>query len=1121
MDERELNKLEEQAIKLAKELQLPQQNTKTTVFEKRIGPLLETPEAKTFMIRLMDTSFRSENSKRIAAYVYKIIIENSASSKIFNLFEKQLIALFKLIGRHVPGLSIPLMLQQIKSVTRSILFFTGSKTFEKQAENRRREGVQLNVNLIGEALIGEAEAAERIEKYCQLLAAANINYISIKASTIYSQIKPVAFEYTVGVLAQKLSIIYDKVLEIEADTGEQKFVNLDMEEYRDLEITLAVFMKTLDIPKYKKLRAGIVLQAYLPDTYNAMQQLQQWALKRTENGGSPVKVRLVKGANLEMEKTEASLENWSLATYDNKLKVDANYKRILLELLNPDKVKSLHVGIASHNLFDLSFGLNLVKKNQLENLVDFEMLEGMANATVKTLISKNVNVLLYTPIVAPENYNSAIAYLVRRLDEGTQNENFLKEGYQLKVNDAKWQELQDSFSKSIAEITNLKLDKHRKQNRNTDKYIIQKTFQNSANTDWCIPENRNWIKKSMKIWKQPLQILGDNIPVEPQITTDYKKVHLEYWQGKTPWKYELANTTDYDVFLAKDSEWYTYDAATKASILRKAAVKIEECRRDLIAVAVEELGKTVTEVDVEVSEAVDFANYYAQSLLDIENKEHIAYHNKGVHLVLSPWNFPIAIPIGGVLASLAAGKRVILKPSLNATACAYLISKTLWESGVPTDAFAFLPTEEQTLDKYLKDEHVFDAVILTGATDTAQLLLKRNPKLKLFAETGGKNATFVSALSDREQAIKNVVQSAFGNSGQKCSATSLLLLEKEVFEDEHFKQLLKDAVESKVLGNPKNLETEIGPLAVKVNTRIKEVLKETPEEKWLLKPRVISDFMMSPGIIWDVNQKDKAFQTELFGPILSVVKVDDISHGISIVNSLKYGLTSGIESLDNDEVTHWTNSIKSGNIYANRTTTGAIVQRQPFGGMKASSFGFGMKAGGANYLLQFLTIIEPLWDIEHIRKDYLKSYEEYFSQKTDVSNIRGQHNYSLYRKPKRIILLIDHTILESQLNSMNLIAEILSIPMEVFAIDNVKISNKVNEISSWNCLSDYLKEDYCIRSLNYDSLPTSFIQRCHELNYHIYGNPISKYGRIEFLNYLTEQSLSINYHRYGNLMGNV
>ena len=1094
----------EDHLTLAESIVKSNENEPKSAFSDRMGSILKYPESKHFLIKMMDVAFRSKNYSKISNYTIDLFRKDRSADSLFTSFEKSLIFLYKKVGYLLPNISIPAMLAQIQSVTAPILFFVGDNKFKRHSKSRKEEGVVLNVNLIGEALLGEEEAAQRIENYKNLLNQPEVDYISIKLSTIFSQISSLAHEYTVEKCVEKLSIIYDEILKIKEETGVTKFVNLDMEEYRDLGITIDAFKKTLSIERFKDLRMGIVLQAYLPDSYDALKDLTQWAQNRTKNGGAPIKIRIVKGANLEMEKTEASLEDWPIAPFESKVESDANFKKMILFAFQQDHLPSVNIGIASHNIFDLSFGLQLVNDHGFDKWVDFEMLEGMANEVVDELLSKKASVLLYTPIVKTENYNSAIAYLVRRLDEGSQDGNFLKEGHGLKVSSEKWSSLREAHLESVNLIENLNSSPKRVQNRAKQEIDIQSTFHNVANTDWVLEANREWIKGHIKNWKNPTQIVGDTIKVVTEgPEKDRKTITQVGWNGTLPFKYELADEEDYKIFLSNDESWEKLKCDQRAIMLAKAAVEMEKERGNLICAAVCELGKTVKEVDVEVSEAIDFANYYAQSIRDLKENYDIGIKCGGVNLVLSPWNFPIAIPIGGVLASLAAGKRVILKPSTNASACAYLISQCLWKAGIPKSAFAFLPAEESTLDTFLSNGKTFDAVILTGGTDTAKFLLNRNPELNLYAETGGKNSTIVTSLSDRDQAIKNVVWSAFGNAGQKCSATSLLILEREVFHDSHFKQLLKDATESKVHGNPWNLETEIGPLAVKASDKLKKSISSTPKSQWLLEPKLEGDFLLSPGIKWGITKDDFEYNNELFGPILSVMKADSLNHAIKLANGVEYGLTTGLESLDKREVAHWKENIKAGNLYVNRSTTGAIVERQPFGGIKASCFGFGMKAGGCNYVLQLAQTVSK---VDDYKKSYQSGWNDHFSLEIDYSHIRGQHNKNRYVKPEKIILITDETIDQKDVEKVTYISELL----------NVKLIQK--DISSLNNLGPDLSHENVLRSLA-SSVPEDFKAECHNKAIHIYDRPVSDHGRIEFLNYLNEQSYSYNFHRYGNLLG--
>jgi RHH-type proline utilization regulon transcriptional repressor/proline dehydrogenase/delta 1-pyrroline-5-carboxylate dehydrogenase len=331
-------------------------------------------------------------------------------------------------------------------------------------------------------------------------------------------------------------------------------------------------------------------------------------------------------------------------------------------------------------------------------------------------------------------------------------------------------------------------------------------------------------------------------------------------------------------------------------------------------------------------------------------------------VVVSPWNFPLAIPCGGVAAALAAGNTVILKPASDTVLIAYLLCQAFWQAGVPATALQFAPCSGGTVGQRLVTHDDVDVVVLTGGTSTAAEMLAAKPTMNLLAETGGKNATIVTALSDRDQAIKNVLHSSFTHSGQKCSATSLLILECEVYHDDKFRRALCDAVESLHVGSAWDLPTRIGPLIRPPSGALETALKELETgEEWAVMPRLHIDDnpgLVSPGVKWGVQPGNFTHMTELFGPVLGVMEARDLDHAIELVNATGYGLTSGLESLDDREHEHWRERIRAGNLYINRPTTGAIVLRQPFGGLAKSNVGPGIKAGGPNYVVPLMCFVE-------------------------------------------------------------------------------------------------------------------------------------------------------------------
>jgi RHH-type transcriptional regulator, proline utilization regulon repressor / proline dehydrogenase / delta 1-pyrroline-5-carboxylate dehydrogenase len=382
----------------------------------------------------------------------------------------------------------------------------------------------------------------------------------------------------------------------------------------------------------------------------------------------------------------------------------------------------------------------------------------------------------------------------------------------------------------------------------------------------------------------------------------------------------------------------------------------EHRRADLVATMMHEGAKTIPQADPEVSEAIDFARYYANRVTDLTAVQGARFTPLGVIAVVPPWNFPVAIPAGGVLASLAAGNGVIFKPAPEVPRCAELIHETMVEAGIPPGLVQFMRLPDDDVGRHLITHPRIGAVILTGSYDTADLFKSWKPDLRLFAETSGKNSIIVTPNADLDLAAADLVYSAFGHAGQKCSAASLGILVGSVFRSDRFRRQLVDAATSLVVGESTDPSTDMTPLAATMSDRLERAFTVLdPGESWLLSPRHLGGCTWTPGIKDGVAPGSWFHQTECFGPVLGLMAADDLDHAITLQNGVEFGLTGGIHTLDAEELDLWTDRVEVGNAYLNRHITGAIVRRQPFGGWKRSSVGPGAKAGGPNYVAQFGT----------------------------------------------------------------------------------------------------------------------------------------------------------------------
>ncbi len=799
----------EDAVCLAKKWQ-DRANVLLDPAEKRrtqqLARLVANADDKIILTALIDQGFRSRNARRVADQIHHLLSAHGIP-RFFSFSEKALIQLFLRFGRFLPSTTVPRIIAKMRADSRHAVIAGEHAALGAYLQERRTEGLRVNVNHLGEEVLGEKEALTHMDTYLADLRDPRIEGIAVKISTICAQIHPLAFAETVDRISERLSILYR---EAAAQTYSRpdgtrvpKSVTLDMEAYRDLALTAAAFMRTLDLPEFRNVFAGMALQAYLPDSFGMLQEITAWAKRRVDAGGSPVKVRIVKGANMEMELLESSLYGWPLAPYDNKLDVDANWKRMVSYGLEPDHARAVRLGVASHNLFDVAFAYQLARRNQVTDFFTFEMIEGMANHVRRAVRETGQDLLAYAPVAEDRHFINAVAYLIRRLDENTGPRNFLRHLHRLQTGTSSWQMLADHFRASVRRIPTVGSHPHRAQNRITETVPTGRgtyatgEFRNEPNTDWSLAANRAWAEGIRRAWmKGP----GDK-PLEVPVVAAGKDLQ----RGRKVLKACDPNQLPATVVVARcalatagDAKravaaakadpdgWRTMTFRRRHRILCAAADEIRRARGDLIGAAAASTGKLFTEADPEVSEAVDFAEFYPHAARAYFEMKNLRCRGKGVGLVIAPWNFPIAIPCGGIAAALSAGNTVIFKPSSDAILVGWLLCQCFWRAGVSKNTLQFLPCAGGSAGAQLASHPDVDFVILTGGTETGLKILRARPDLPLTAETGGKNATVVTAMSDRDQAIADVVYSAFGNSGQKCSATSLLILEREIYDDEKF-----------------------------------------------------------------------------------------------------------------------------------------------------------------------------------------------------------------------------------------------------------------------------------------------------------------------------------------------
>ncbi len=1047
---------------------------------RRLARLLGDEAGRDFLLDLTDRILRIRSPRRSARALADLAAPGVPKS--LGPVDRLGMRLLARVAPLAPKTAERLVSWRIDRDTNGVILSAEEPAFSDYVRRRTAGGFAININILGEAILGDAEAEARCQAVLARIQRPDVPYVSVKISAICANLDVLAEADSLDRIKVQLRRLYRAAMASTPPT----FVNLDMEEYRDLELSIVSFMETLDEPEFLTYEAGIVLQAYVPDSHAALARLCEWANARRDRGGAGIKIRLVKGANLAMESVEAELHDWPQAPYSSKAEVDASYKAMLdsaLELGHPDAVR---IGVASHNLFEVAWALTLRDELADPSRIEIEMLEGMAPPQSRAVRRDAGGLLLYSPVVSPRERDASIAYLSRRLDENASPENFLRALFDLTPGSREWEEQRERFRRSVRERIDVPRTSRRSQDRWGEPGAAPRdgSFRNVADTDFTQAANRAWARATLETTDLPqFELVPTSDDVDSLVT---RSIEAQVAWGRTTW-------------------------GERRHVLARVAEIMEEERGRTLAAMARTTGKTVREGDPEVSEAIDFALYAAHLTLAHEQQERsgTAWSPHRVVVVAGPWNFPYAIPASGLVHALAAGCSVILKPAPEARAIGALLVEQLVRAGVPDGVVQLACTEDNEVGRSLITHASVDHVMLTGSMDTARMFLEWQPHLSLTAETSGKNAIVITAAADIDQAIRDLVKSAFGHAGQKCSAASLAIVEASVYDDPAFHERLADAARSLPVGPAEQLSTVMGPLIAEPRGPLARALTTLePGESWLLKPVALSSTQWTPGIRRDVRPGSWFHLTECFGPVLGLMRADDLDHAIALQNATAYGLTGGIESLDPQEIETWLARVQVGNAYVNRHITGAIVQRQPFGGWKASSVGVGGKPGGPNHLAVYGTWRPRDLDSETASVDFARAWAETFSQATDVTGLASESNVLRYFPVDRVIARVasEHDITGAVLREA---ARVCGVPLEISSADREDDA----------ALADLLRAQTGeVRLRLLTDASDEVLAAAHAAGVAVDRAPVTSVGALELPHWLKEQAVSRSLHRYGRLL---
>lgn len=1059
---------------------------------RRLRAIVSDPDSTAFVAAFLDRTGRPEHQRTAADQLARVVADLPTGSFLSPL-DAALLRAGRWIAPLLPAVVMPIAQRRLRHIVGHLIAPAEPAALRRHiaalvAPNRR-----LNVNLLGEAVLGNGEANRRFDALVDMLDQPDIDYVSVKLSAILGRVPQWDHDASVERLAERLGALLDRA----ASTTPRTFINVDMEEYKELDATLDAFMQALAAPSRLDHEAGIVIQAYLPEALPRLQQLAGWAQARHARGGAAIKVRLVKGANLAMERVEAERHGWVMPTVASKVHADANFKACIDWFAQQSNGDGLRLGIASHNLFDIAWGLLLAESRNVADRVEFEMLQGMAPAYARQIGDASTESLVtYTPAVASSEFDVALGYLFRRLEENAAPSNFMRDLDELQDPDV-FAAHATAFAESMALRANLSFGPARTQDRSAPPAAAEAQaglgeFRNEADTDPSLHRNREWMRRLVE---SPIQV--DAPPA----------------MGAT----ELAAVIERLRFGADG--WATRPPAERAAVIDRCADALSELRGELISTMVTEAHKTVGEADIEIAEAIDFARYYARQIAGLTSVEGARFAPFGLVAVCSPWNFPVAIACGGVFAALAAGNTVALKPSPSTRRCATLIAEACRRAEIPSDVFALTPVDDGPAGRTLVTEA--DAVILTGSTATADRFVEWKPDMRLFAETSGKNALIITPSADLDQAVADLVASAFGHSGQKCSAASLAILVGDVGRSERFRRQLIDAVTSLAVGPATDLTTDVAPLIGPPNERLRTALEATPARDWLVTPveHPSEANLWSPGVIDSVEPDSWFHLTECFGPVLGLMRAETLDDAIELANRSPFGLTGGIHTLDPDEAATWLERVEVGNAYINRSITGAIVQRQPFGGWKRSAVGPGAKAGGPNYVAQ-LGHWAPLPptnasgasladdDFEHERTWH-------FATSPDPSGLETESNVFRYVPLEAVLLRIQPDATATELALARKAASTCNVRIVESAADE-PIEDLIARLPA--LLEGGVERVRIVGSASPSE--RGFLRAgAHRLGLPCIDDPVLAAGRIELTRWCKEQSVSQTTHRFGSTLG--
>ena len=947
-----------------------------------------------FYQRLMTLSMRDEQLKLQLFRFVAVLPSLHTSSEIIEHLQEyfadehdsrmvsEFLAAGVRLARIVPWISGPILRWNVSGMARQFIAGRNPNDVMRTLRKRRTQKIGFTVDLLGEAVVSETETDEYAARYLDLLEGLAretrdwvdplgtnsdlfpVVNLSVKISALYSQMSPDDPAETIAHLAPKLRPLLRRARELGA------FINFDMESYAHKNATLELFKTVFTEEEFRDWpHTGIVIQAYLRDSEADLRDLIEWGGAR----GTRFAVRLVKGAYWDYETTKSRQNGWDCPVYLQKPESDANFETLTRLLLENESVVTSAFG--SHNVRSIAHAQAFAEELGIDrSRFEFQLLYGMAGPIKRALVDMGYRVREYCPV---GELLPGMSYLVRRLLENTSNEGFLRAKFSENVPTEDLLrdpcEILRRSRNGVLPPSNATIN----MTTTTPKTQLGAPYENAPLTNFALPENQEKMRGALREQRKqfgrkvPLTINGEKIctdkmfssvnPSQPDQIVGYAA------EADIP-EAERAVAAARAAF----EKWRRTSFEQRCQLLESVAEILDRRRFELSALEVFEVGKPWAQADGDIAEAIDFCTFYAgqmrrlgrprltQNVPGEESYQH--YRPRGVALVIAPWNFPMAILCGMVSAALVTGNTVIMKPSEQSVIIGAMLMEIYEEAGVPPGVLNFLNGKGSVIGAHMVDHKDVDLIAFTGSREVGLWIWESAGKTRegqrelkrVICEMGGKNAMIVDSDADLDEAIVDSIYSAFGFQGQKCSALSRLIVLEENY-NRVIERLLGAAASVRV-GNPEEPGVVVGPVIDEAAyRRILDYIEVGKSEATLAyQPKDVPPhgYFIPPTIFTGVKPNMRIAREEIFGPVLSVIKVRDLDEAIDVANGTDYALTGGFFSRSPANIERIKAQLEAGNVYINRPCTGAIVGRHPFGGFKMS--GGGTKAGGEDYLLNFL-----------------------------------------------------------------------------------------------------------------------------------------------------------------------